>query len=444
MIGCRNRGGRRGCRSWASINASTASAAALRSTPATSAVSASEASSPRIASARATDPTVGERRLSRAATKRATDGGPIAAIVPASRPRRARSSSGRDELAGEQRVAAGRSRALGADLVARLLAEVAADQLGNGRRAERQRPDRRRAARARSAWSGRPAPPRSRRSAPRGSRTPGSPRSSPRGRRGTAANARRAQCASSTSRASGRTSASLAHSQCRPWKRANRRSSAAARSGNVLEQRARQSRGAGEDPVALALAERLDRRRQQPDHHAERELALHHAATRAQHGHPTRLGQLRGLGHQRALADPRRALDHDGPTGPGRGGAQRAVDLRQFGLALEQVGPAVEVRHPRRAGQPSCRRKPTVAPRSEARPTAHTVAAHETTLRRTGHAGARHVQGGSCLRTPGLRALASGPSRHRCPRAPAGCASGGGTGSPAVLRPGERDRLRRR
>ena len=56
-----------------------------RSTPATSAVSASEASSPRIASARATAATVGERRCSRAATNRATDGGPMAAIAPASR-----------------------------------------------------------------------------------------------------------------------------------------------------------------------------------------------------------------------------------------------------------------------------------------------------------------------------------------------------------------------
>ena len=85
MIGWTNLGGRPGCRSSASINASTASAAALRSTPATSAVSAREASSPRIASACATAPTAGERRLSRAATNRATDGGPMAAIAPASR-----------------------------------------------------------------------------------------------------------------------------------------------------------------------------------------------------------------------------------------------------------------------------------------------------------------------------------------------------------------------
>ena len=86
MIGWTNLGGRPGCRSSASIKASTASAAALRSTPATSAVSAREASSPRIASVCATAPTVGERRLSRAATNRATDGGPMAAIAPASTP----------------------------------------------------------------------------------------------------------------------------------------------------------------------------------------------------------------------------------------------------------------------------------------------------------------------------------------------------------------------
>ena len=72
-------------RAAASISSSTAPAAVARSTPATAAVSAREASSPTIASARATVPTVAERRPSRAATKRATEGGPMAAIVRASR-----------------------------------------------------------------------------------------------------------------------------------------------------------------------------------------------------------------------------------------------------------------------------------------------------------------------------------------------------------------------
>ena len=40
-----------------------------------------------------------------------------------------------------------------------------------------------------------------------------------------------------------------------------------------------------------------------------------------------------------ALADPGRALDHHDPARAGRGGAERTADLRQLGLALQQVGP---------------------------------------------------------------------------------------------------------
>ena len=145
---------RPGCKSSASISASTAAAAASRSTPATSAVSDREASSPRIASARATAPTAGGRRLSRAATNRATDGGPdggdragveVRAVAAALLERG-------DQLAREQRVPARRPGALDADLVSRLRAEAGAHQLGDGRRAERRRPDRRQRLDARSAW----------------------------------------------------------------------------------------------------------------------------------------------------------------------------------------------------------------------------------------------------------------------------------------------------
>ena len=119
MIGWRNRGGRRGRRSSASINASTASAARCGRRLRPLRCPASEASSPRIASARATEPTIGGRRLSRAATKRATDGGPMAAIVPASRLAGSAAFLERgDELTREQRIPAGRARALGADVVA--------------------------------------------------------------------------------------------------------------------------------------------------------------------------------------------------------------------------------------------------------------------------------------------------------------------------------------
>ena len=97
-------------------------------------------------------------------------------------------------------------------------------------------------------------------------------------------------------------------------------------------------RGARED--AVAVRERLDDRCQELDHHAEREFALHHAATGPEDGHALCLGQLRGRREQRALADPRRSLDHDDPARAGRGGAQRPTDLLELGLALQQA------RHP--------------------------------------------------------------------------------------------------
>ena len=110
-IGWTNLGGRPGCRSSASIKASTASAAALRSTPATTAMSASEASSPRIASVCATARAVGERRPQPSGHepghRRRTHGGDHLGIddhvLPVSL------LEGRDELMREQRVPASRS-----------------------------------------------------------------------------------------------------------------------------------------------------------------------------------------------------------------------------------------------------------------------------------------------------------------------------------------------
>ena len=78
----------------------------------------------------------------------------------------------------------------------------------------------------------------------------------------------------------------------------------------------------------------------------KRELALHHAATRAENRHPRCLGQLRGLVQQRTLADPGRSLDHHDPARAGCGGVQRIADLLQLRLALEQVGAPVQIRHP--------------------------------------------------------------------------------------------------
>ena len=151
---------------------------------------------------------------------------------------------------------------------------------------------------------------------------PGSPRSSPPGRRGTGANARPPSAHRRRAGRAAARSASLAHSQCRPWNRANRRSSAAARSGTSSNSGRASPRGARESPFTLAVRERLDARRQQLDHDAERELALHHAAARAKNRHPLGLGQLRGRSEQRALADPGRSLDHHDPPRAGRGGAR--------------------------------------------------------------------------------------------------------------------------
>ena len=93
-------------------------------------------------------------------------------------------------------------------------------------------------------------------------------------------------------------------------------------------------------------AERLDARRQQLYHHAESELSLHDAAARTEHDHASFLRERRGLVHQRALADPGRALDHDDPAGPGRRGVEPAADLGHLGFAFQQVGPRDEVHHP--------------------------------------------------------------------------------------------------
>ncbi len=115
--------------------------------------------------------------------------------------------------------------------------------------------------------------------------------------------------------------------------------------GDLLEQRAGEPGGAGEELLALGRRERFDARREQLYHHAECELFLHDAAARTQHHHPAGLGQRRGRVHQRALADAGRALDHDHSAGAARSGAERIADLRQLGLALQEVGPAGQVRH---------------------------------------------------------------------------------------------------
>ena len=149
MIGWTKLGGSPGCSRSASIRVSTASAAASGSTPEISAVSAREASAPRIASARATAATAGGRPSQPARHEaghgRRSDRGDRAR-VDAGSPFLQRT----DELPREQRVPGRGARALDADLVLRLVAEAAADQLGDGGRAERRRPERVRGSRSMS------------------------------------------------------------------------------------------------------------------------------------------------------------------------------------------------------------------------------------------------------------------------------------------------------
>ena len=144
MIGWTNLGGRPGCRSSASINASTASAAAC-------AVHARDLGGVRQggivaenrqglrhgpnrwrASSQPVGHEPGHRRRAHGGDRAGVDAQVLSASL----------LEGRDQLAREQRVPARGSCAFHADLILGVLAEAAANQLGDRHRAERGRPDR--------------------------------------------------------------------------------------------------------------------------------------------------------------------------------------------------------------------------------------------------------------------------------------------------------------
>ena len=245
-----------------------------------------------------------------------------------------------DELLREQRVARGRAGALGADRVAHVLAEAAADQPGDGRRAERRGPERdprlavgEQRQRILLARPGR-------------DDQAGGELLDPRLEVGEEPQRVLVGPVRVVDEQGERDR--LGQPRAQPVQAVEAREQAVVGGGAVgdlLEQWASEAGGAGEQPLALRARERLDARREQLYHHAECELLLHDAAARTEHHHPAGLGQRRGRVHQRALADARRALDHDDPAGPARSGAERIADLRQLGLALQEVGPAGQVRH---------------------------------------------------------------------------------------------------
>ena len=104
--------------------------------------------------------------------------------------------------------------------------------------------------------------------------------------------------------------------------------------GHLLKQGARQPRGACKGSVTTTVRERLDARRQQLDHDSEGKLPLQRSAARAQSVHARAGCQLPGRSEQRALADPRGALDDHDRARASRGALECAADVLQLGLAL--------------------------------------------------------------------------------------------------------------
>jgi hypothetical protein len=76
-------------------------------------------------------------------------------------------------------------------------------------------------------------------------------------------------------------------------------------------------------------------------------LPLELARTSEDGPHSQRLGTVTSGCEQPRLADPRRALDHEHPARPGRGGNQRLLDRRQLGLSLQELDHAATCPHRR-------------------------------------------------------------------------------------------------
>ena len=115
--------------------------------------------------------------------------------------------------------------------------------------------------------------------------------------------------------------------------------------GNLLEQRAREARGAREQQVAIALATRstLGASSWITTPRANSRSIAPPRARRTPIPPDSASSAASAIG--RVLADPGRPLDHDHAARGGCRGTQRSGDLLQLGPALEQVGPPCQLRH---------------------------------------------------------------------------------------------------
>ena len=192
-----------------------------------------------------------------------------------------------DELTREQRVPTGRPGAFGADRMARIRAEAAAHELGDGRRAERLRPDRRQRLVLEQLGEG----VRSCRGLVRPQRENHAGRDlfDPRLQVGEESERLLIGPVRVVDDQGERLLFCQPHAQPVQAVEPREQPIVCGRSvGYVLEKRARQPGGAREGLLTLAVRERLDARRQELDDHTERELALQHAAACAEHGHTSR------------------------------------------------------------------------------------------------------------------------------------------------------------
>lgn len=110
---------------------------------------------------------------------------------------------------------------------------------------------------------------------------------------------------------------------------------------DLLEERPRQSCGAREDAFALVAGELLDAWGQELKHHAERELALHHAATSAKGVMPSAWASSAAFSSSDVLPIPGAPSITTDPPRPVQHAAERSAYLLQLGVPLEQVARGV-------------------------------------------------------------------------------------------------------
>ena len=104
--------------------------------------------------------------------------------------------------------------------------------------------------------------------------------------------------------------------------------------GHLLEQRARQPRGACEGPVTTTVRERLDARRQQLDHDPEGKLALQRGAARVRVSIPAPAASSPAAPSSELLPIPAAPSTITIAPEPAAAPRSARADLLQLGLAL--------------------------------------------------------------------------------------------------------------